>query len=82
MAKLGRLTLLQRWEVLSPAHTGTIKTQTGFQQAELDNMSFAMKQLNGSYIMFPSSQKTNWEGFNSAIRDNPEKISLQALGTL
>ena len=76
-----RLTLLQRWEVFSPAHTGSVKTTSGLSDIDLDKMKIAMKGQGGN-IMFSSEQKTGWEGFNSAIRDNPEDIALQALGTI
>ena len=73
-----RLTLLQRWEVLSPAHTGTVKTSSGLSDNDLETLKNTMKGQGGN-IMFPSAQKTGWEGFNSAIRDNPEDITLQKL---
>lgn len=77
---MNRLTLLQRWEVLSPAHTGTVKTSSGLSDNDLETLKNTMKGQGGN-IMFSSNQKTEWENFTQESRDNDVGINVHLMST-
>ena len=77
-----RSTLLQRWDMHAGFSTYSIYGTKGVGWWEYLAQQNKMYSPVSGYNMLSNAQKTNWESFNSAIRDNPEDITLQALGTI
>ena len=76
-----RSTLLQRWDMHSGFATYSIYGKKGVGWSEYLAQQQKMYSPVSGYNMLSNAQKTNWEGFNSAIRDNPEDIALDKIGT-
>ena len=78
MADSYRATLLQRWDMHSDYKTMSLYGK-GVDFFQWYGQAEKLYSPVSGFNMLTNAQKTNWEGFNSAIRDNPEDIAVRQL---